>query len=132
MLDLNTWQETLDLVLDELHRGHNWRMNIICSRAQSFAVSNSLECAEGVVVVTSVFDGVYVSVHAIDCFHAVVEFAVAHMGVDLSFVLGSSGGKTEGIYSPSQVLFLLCLAQRHSLAKGGLVDLYNSTSLQQV
>jgi len=129
MLDLNTRQETLDLVLDKLYRGYNWRMNIVSSWTQSFAVSDSLECTEGVVIVTGVLDGVHISVHAINCLHAVVKLAVAHVGVDLSFVLGSSGRKTEGINSPPQVLFLLRFTQRHGLAKGRLVDLYDGTSL---
>jgi hypothetical protein len=58
-----------------------------------------------------------------DRFDDVVEFALAHMGVDLGLIADTGRGQLERHNRPRQVAFALGFMERQIFAKGRLVDL---------
>jgi len=101
-------------------------MDVVNTGADLVRVFEMIENIQKFHVGTGGFNGNDVGVHRRDRRDDVVELRVAHMGVDLGFVLHTVGGDTERFDRPIEVFRPLGAAQGKPFAQGGFVDLKQS------
>ena len=98
-------------------------MDVIDARADLVRIFEIGEALEQLHVGARRLDGDHVGIERCDRRHDVVEFAVAHVRVDLRRVGDARSREPEAVDRPFQVCFVLDSAQRQSFAQSGLVDL---------
>mmetsp|Transcript_18854 Transcript_18854/g.34198 ORF Transcript_18854/g.34198 Transcript_18854/m.34198 type:complete len:615 (-) Transcript_18854:549-2393(-) len=100
-------------------------MDVVQSGSNSIGVSVLLEGGQELEVALAVLDGDDVRVQGLDGREDVVEVRVAHVGVDLGFVLqvGSTNGDLERAGGPLQILLPVRLTQGQTLTDSGLIHL---------
>ena len=98
-------------------------MDVIDAGADFVRVVEVVERFEQFHVGARGFDGDDVGVQVGNRLHDVVEFAVAHVGVDLCLVFHAVGADAEGVYRPVEVGLPLFFFQRQAFAQRRFVDL---------
>ena len=98
-------------------------MNVIYAGADLVRVGQVVEGAQEFHARARGLDGDHIGVHLNNSGHDVVEFRVAHVGVDLGGVLHPVGGQAEGPDGPVQIGLPLAPPERQPFAQRGLVDL---------
>src|SRR5690606_40748654 len=105
------------------HLGQIGRVDVIYARTDVVRISEILEGAQQLHVRTRRLDGDDVGIHGGDGFDDVVEFRIAHVGVDLRAVLDAGRGQAEAVHGPVQVGLPVAAAQRQPFAEGRFVYL---------
>ena len=98
-------------------------MNIVDARADVVRVVEIPEGIQQFHVGTGGFDSNHIRIQRRDGFDDVVEFRIAHVGVNLGVVVHAHGGQAEAIHCPVQILCPLSLAQRQAFTQCGFVNL---------
>ena len=98
-------------------------MDVVDARADLVGIFVLLESLQQLGAGSRILDRDHVGVHALDDLQHIVEFAVAHVRVDLCGIAHARGREPEGIDRPLEVLRPIGAAQRQPFAQRRLVDL---------
>src|SRR6266446_1195074 len=108
----------------DLRRGwHAGGMDVVHPRADLVGIVVLLEALQQLRAGAGVLDRDHIRIHPLDYAQHVVEFAVAHVRVNLRTVTHSGGRQPEGVHGPLQVRRPIGAPQGQPFAQGGLVDL---------
>src|SRR5258707_84570 len=102
---------------------HARRMDVVDAGADLVRIAVVLEGVEQFHLRARGLDRDHVGVHGANRVDDVVEFGIAHMGVDLGFVAHARGTEPEAVDRPVEIGLPLRLSQRQPLAQRGLVNL---------
>src|SRR6185437_9578015 len=98
-------------------------MDIVYSRSDLIGIFEAGKGFEQLHLRTRGLDGDDICIHGGDVFDYIVEFAIAHMRVDLCFVFHAACGDAEGFHGPIQIHGTILFTQRQAFADRGLIDL---------
>ena len=98
-------------------------MNVVNARPNLIGILKGLKGIKQIHIGARGFDGDHIRIHGGNILDDVVKLAVAHMGVNLGFVLNPTGGDAKAFHRPLQVGWPVRLTQRQPFANGRFVDL---------
>ena len=117
--------------IDDFLFGRNARrVDVVNTRAHLRFELGVVQGVEQLEVRTASFERNHVGVHVVDVADDVVEFAIAHVRVDLRFGLDLGVNQTECRNGPVEVFLVpVALAERQLFAKSGFVNLDDSDAV---